>query len=145
MGTKTKALLTAIAWTPDYRIGIDAIDQDHERLFTYFNELLRHLANDSSPEATHAAIDRLETIFKDHFDNEETVMQSIGFPGFEGHKAKHQTFLEMLRGLKAFHPGSQDFTDYFLRVFRNWIVYHITVNDREIGQFLATVAGRVGG
>jgi len=144
MGTKTKALLTAITWTPDYRIGIDTVDQDHERLFAHFNELLGRLAEDNSPEATHAAIDHLETIFKDHFANEEAVMQSIGFPGLEGHQSKHRTFLEMLQGLKAFHPGSLDFTDYFLRVFRNWIVYHITVNDREIGQFLASGAGRAG-
>ncbi len=143
MGAKSKAPLNVIAWTPDYRIGVDAIDREHEQLFVCFNDLLRHLATDSGPEATQTAIVKLETVFESHFENEEALMRSIGFPGFEAHQSKHASFLEMLRSLRAFHPGSQDFADYFLRVFRNWIIYHITVNDREIGRFLALGSGRV--
>ena len=130
-----------IAWTRDYRIGIEAVDNDHQQLFTHFNDLLRRLSDAPDPDVVQASISELEKLFGDHFESEEALMRSVDFPGLEAHKAKHQTFLEMLHGLKGFHPDGQDFAHYFLRVLRNWVIYHISVNDREIGQFLA-LAGR---
>ena len=142
MEPESGGLFKTIAWTSDYRIGIETLDRDHEQLFAHFNDLLRRLADSPSPDATRASIDELEKLFGEHFETEEALMRSVNFPGLDAHKAKHQTFLEMLRGLKGFNPGGHAFTDYFLRVLRNWIIYHIAVNDRELGQFIAHTGKR---
>ncbi|MEI6557083.1 MAG: hemerythrin family protein [Rhodospirillaceae bacterium] len=127
----------AIAWKDEYLIGIDAVDRDHQSLINRFNDILDRQPATHSAEAIQETIGGLEAIFKDHFDNEEAVMAAIGFPELAEHREKHETFLRMLAELRQFRPGCGDFNEYFLRAFRNWIVYHITVNDREIGRFLA--------
>ena len=129
----------AIVWTEEYRVGVEAIDREHAALFDYVNLLLERDQDpdEDAPGSARDAIARLEQMFLEHFTNEENLMQACGFPGYESHKARHEEFLGILHRFTSFHPATGGFDGFFVGVFRNWILYHITVNDREIGLYLA--------
>ena len=125
-----------ITWTEDYRIGIEAIDREHAALLDYVNDLLLRDQDEETPAVTRDAIARLEQMFLEHFQHEEALMVAIGFPGLPGHKVRHDEFLGILHRFTGFNPETGNFDGFFIGVFRNWILYHITVNDREIGRYL---------
>ena len=126
----------AFVWKDEYSIGIDAVDQDHQRLLATVDAALKHFGGDCGDELLAATIAGLEQAFDTHFRFEESLMECVHFPGLAAHRDKHRAFLSMLGELRTFHPGSSGFNDYFLHAFRNWILYHILVSDREIGRFL---------
>ena len=126
----------AFVWKDEYGIGIDAIDHDHQRLLATVDSALKRFGDDRNDEHIAATIADLEQAFDSHFRFEETLMESVSFPGLAAHRDKHHAFLAMLGELRQFHPGSADFNNDFLHAFRNWILYHIMVSDREIGRFL---------
>jgi len=135
--TKAKGKPKAVVWSDDLRIGIDEVDREHQALFLYFNELLaaadRHA---DAPETSREAIAKLELMFREHFEHEEKLMLETGYPGYHGHKDRHDEFFSILRSFTAFQPEVGGFDGFFLSVFRNWILYHISVSDREIGLYL---------
>ena len=126
----------AIIWTDDFRVGVDTIDREHAALFGYVNDLLQRAPDDDTPAEARDAIARLEQMFQEHFAHEEELMQACGYPGYPTHKARHDEFLGILHRFTGFHPATGGFDGFFIGVFRNWILYHITVSDREIGLFL---------
>lgn len=120
-----------VEWNDSYKLGIDAVDEQHEVLFDIMNHLwsaIIHRA--SSAEMTQILAD-LEHYTVLHFTEEEAFMRSHNYANYAAHKLLHDEFVQRVRDLgNAARSGKQVDLE-LLSFLRQWLVNHILVKDRE--------------
>ena len=92
-------VIAPIAWEDRYKVGIAAIDQDHQDLFRVYNEIALNLSTASDDRVRQTIITALGRYTTDHFRTEEELMLAIGYPEYHEHKAAHESFCEYLDDL----------------------------------------------
>ena len=123
------------------RTGIPLIDHQHEEFFDRLDVLLQ------MTEAGHVERDRLKeemdgllTYAVEHFDAEESLMQSVHYPRYEEHCAKHSAFRDDADRWNAdLSDRAADLDLYSLRMvawLQNWVCEQILVDDRQLALFL---------
>ncbi len=126
-------------WKEEYNIGVDTIDQEHQRLFRIINRLF--LSREEEEERTsqwacQEGIKYFQGHAIKHFMEEESYMLSIGYEGFDRHRRIHKSFREnTLPALEQelVRTGySPEAMDHFLGVCAGWLVGHTLVEDRAI-------------
>ncbi|WP_346352938.1 hemerythrin domain-containing protein [Azotosporobacter soli] len=89
-----------LEWRKEYVLGIESIDEEHERLFKEVSALARALLNDPKEKTLNSipaemASDLLQKI-KEHYQHEESWMQEKEFPDYEEHRREHERSLTEL-------------------------------------------------
>jgi len=129
---------TKFEWKDEYNIGVDVIDQEHQRLFRIINRLFAAREGDEreSQWACQEGIKYFQGHAVKHFMEEEKYMLSIGYEGFDRHRSIHKSFREnTLPALEQelVRTGySPEAMDHFLGVCAGWLVGHTMVEDRAI-------------
>ena len=84
---------------PEYYTGIEAIDQEHEKLFSLAGET-HELLNDNllvdKTEKLNSLISELIDYTKIHFSHEEAYLEQIHYDRIAEHAALHRSFEESL-------------------------------------------------
>jgi hemerythrin len=128
-----------IKWQEEYRIGVQAIDEQHQRLFEIANRAYQLLKNELLLDKYDHIITILEelrdyTVY--HFSFEEKYMSSIGYKKFLSHKVLHDDFIEKIKAInfdKIDENQDQQLMD-ILNFVVNWIEKHILGVDKKIVQ-----------
>jgi hemerythrin len=85
--------LQRLRYLPSFSVGIDEIDEDHQRLIDLSNRIA-----DSIEAGDYPTCDVLFQAFMDecrgHFDREEVHLYATGFPEARSHAAQHQELLD---------------------------------------------------
>ena len=76
---------------------------------------------------------------KEHFANEEKLMQKYDFPKYDMHKTAHDMFLEELESAVKLWKRYEDINKItnFIRITPEWIVLHVNTVDAPTANFLA--------
>jgi hemerythrin len=124
-----------IQWSDDYRLGIDAIDEQHKHLFEIANQAYQLLLNNlrlDKYDSILAILDELKDYTVDHFHDEEKYMASIHYPKLLSHKVQHDDFIEKISSveLKAMDDNQDGFLLDILDFITNWLLNHILKTDR---------------
>lgn len=120
----------------EFRLGIEAIDNEHIRLVDLLNEVHDLMSAGKRDEARWVFRETLAEYVDVHFANEEKFMESIGFPQLEDHRKIHATFKRSFEELKPQLEQADDeafrkaLTDAF-----SWIVTHIGKTDRKYAAY----------
>lgn len=85
-------------WTQDYGVGISVLDKHHRRLFEILNELFTLMDKGSEDGPILHVIDELLDYTHYHFDEEEKIMEKMGYPELEQHKRLHRDLIDLLKG-----------------------------------------------
>lgn len=129
--------MAPLEWSDEYRIGIPALDRQHEELFASVNRVIEAILIRA---AERELADRFTELLGDvrlHFTTEERVMEVANYPGLAGHrKIHHQLFDEIT--LLMFRASAQEDT---LRIrviplFKRWLVDHILGEDLDLSSYL---------
>ncbi|OOM74464.1 bacteriohemerythrin [Clostridium puniceum] len=126
-----------INWKEDYELGVEHIDEQHEKLFEIADRAYKLLTNEFVTDKYDKIIEILEelkeyTIF--HFKSEEDYMLSIGYKKFLSHKVEHENFVNTINGIDLSKIDSnQDVAvKNILEFVVNWIDAHILNEDKLI-------------
>lgn len=124
---------TVLIWTDDLRVGVDAIDSDHQGIFALINEISRE---NIRTRELQGIVDRMISYTSYHFRREELIMEVCGYPDLIQHKALHRKLEAYIKGLKSKWEKSNDATILTeLRKFlREWWISHILDVDTKIKQ-----------
>lgn len=125
-----------ISWSDDYKIGVGQIDEEHERLFGVYQTFIESLKNGGGVEAIKDALIILDEYISYHFTNEEELMISVDFPELFAHKLEHLDFQVAVTRFKNSVLSGEDINQDFVNFFGHWLVAHITIMDKKIGDFL---------
>ena len=119
-----------IVFGPELVLGIGVIDDQHKRIVQYYNSLV-NLYNNDAPGMSHV-LDELINYNLFHFHNEEKFLETINYPEFVEHKKKHAALIDEFKTLNAelrLHDSSE-IKEKILSVSRDWIVFHIMIEDK---------------
>lgn len=124
-------------WNERFNIGIDSIDNAHQKLFSIVRKLI-HLSRDENNGqwACAEGIKYFKNYTIEHFADEESYMQSINYKGYEMHKRLHDDMryktLPALEKDLAESNYSQESIQHFLGICLGWLTAHILIEDRAI-------------
>lgn len=133
-------------WNDTFSVKIEAIDEQHKRLFDIGNSintlLVDHNGYDSYDEIIEQ-IGNLATYTKIHFKAEEKMMEEYGYKDLDNHIDEHNKFLEYLDDLDfdAIDDNQQGTLSDLIAFIANWIVTHINDTDMQYSEFLAQKLG----
>lgn len=125
-------------FTDDCIIGIEAIDEEHRKLFQLINEAEEaHRAAQLPAERVRSTLTALCEYARTHFAHEEAYMQQISDPELPLQKKEHKAFEEKLNDFLA-----QELTDEnaksmlgeILAFLVRWLYHHILSSDMMIGK-----------
>lgn len=131
-------MLQTIRWSDEFAIGIDIIDEQHKRLFEYFDEIEQCIkANDNSNIS--AICSGLVDYAISHNTFEETLMKQAGYPMLEAHHQVHEAFKNRAYGyLEKINNGADP-----MKVARDirtdiglWLINHIKREDKHYAPFV---------
>jgi hemerythrin-like metal-binding protein len=121
-------------------IGIDEIDDDHNKLVNLFNILNHSITEGAATDYVEAVLEELINCTVWHFSHEERLMLKYGYDRFEDHKAEHKDLIESARELqqKFIQTGKLDERED-LEFLERWLTEHILVADLRLGSYLIEV------
>jgi hemerythrin len=86
-------------WDPSQSVGNSVLDEQHKMLL----ELVRQAIwlalpdnNTSSRNKIYRILNDIAELARSHFETEERILATNGFPGLAEHKAEHQRHLDLL-------------------------------------------------
>lgn len=128
-------------WQDSYAIGVDIIDAQHKGLFEYVGRLFESLGLETNFSHRKEEIDEAIGILKyyavEHFATEEEYALSVGYSGYETHKAKHELLKhEVLDFEKQLVQSNYDshVIKKFLGFVLSWLIFHVVQEDRDIAK-----------
>ena len=117
--------MTMIQWTEAMSVGVEELDNDHKHLIHLINAL--HYSDTGFVELFNELLDYVGG----HFEREETHLESLGYPGLEGHRGQHDVFSDQVSAmLKQYRVEGFADTDQRVADFLwTWLKGHILIED----------------
>lgn len=126
-----------LVWQDRFNIGVDAIDEEHKKLFSIMNKLFEYKKReDKGRWICQEGIKYFKDHAMRHFIEEEAYMASIHYMGFETHRRLHDNFrkktLPALEKELERTAYSEEAVNHFLGVCAGWLIGHTLTEDRAI-------------
>jgi len=119
-----------IEWGPDYKIGLDLIDSQHEVLIDLINQLYSAFVDGTTSMVLGTILQKLVDYTEFHFGEEEHIFAEIGYQEQESHVEKHRSFVDKINKYKAdFDKGEFTVGQSLLDFLKDWLVEHILKTD----------------
>lgn len=123
-----------LIWTDTMRVGIDAIDKDHQVIISLMNRVMHGSVNGGGVDKL---IKELIDYTHYHFRREEAIMEVCGDPDLEKHRDYHQTLDARLNELANNWHKDRDpaFLHRLHEFLRDWLFKHVIPDDTDISQY----------
>ncbi|MEW8415465.1 MAG: bacteriohemerythrin [Candidatus Thiodiazotropha sp.] len=126
-----------VAWDNSLSVGIQAIDDEHQKLLTLINNLQTAVLYPTGESFERQALSELVDYTKYHFAREEKLMSDYGYPDYEAHKKQHEEMIvKVMRFLDSYEKDREATIDELTGFLKNWLVDHIAGTDQQYSQFL---------
>jgi hemerythrin len=129
-----------IEWCDLFRIGIPAIDSQHQGLIDIANTFHLQMTREFKSKPIFETLNRLIAYAQDHFSAEEDLLEKQGFPKelLAEHKEKHEQLVEDIFSLNEDLVNGRISTMGEIETFLvNWLVLHILIEDKKIRDHLS--------
>jgi diguanylate cyclase (GGDEF)-like protein/hemerythrin-like metal-binding protein len=124
-----------LQWQEAYECGNPAIDEQHRELFAQANQVLMTAWSDRSAFIAH--LERLMAHVEQHFADEESILERIGYPHLRSHKRAHTKLLAKAGKLhNAARHGRTRLGDLIEYLAKHVVADHMLTMDRDFMPFL---------
>jgi hemerythrin len=128
--------MPTIEWRPDYSVLVSKFDEQHKKLINLINDLHTAMKEGEGQVMLGGIFRSLADYTRDHFAEEEKLMEANGYPELSRHKAAHDHLLKRVRQLqKEFVDGNGILSINVLNFLMDWLVTHIQGEDKKYGRF----------
>lgn len=117
-------------------VGIPSIDEEHQQILNLVRRL-REVRSEREREVTLEVLRELRDTTARHFQNEEQIFQSVGFPMADEHVAQHRALIAKVEQMLADQAYLNRHT--LSKVLQDWLIDHILNSDREYAEYMQTV------
>lgn len=126
-----------IVWHDKYKIDVDFIDDEHKKLFSTMNKLMKISQDEEKTEwGCREGVKYLKNHTIEHFEHEEEYMRSIDYSDYEIHKRLHDNFRYKTLPALEEELAEEDYSDesirHFLGVCIGWVIAHTQTEDLAI-------------
>jgi hemerythrin-like metal-binding protein len=121
--------MTNLQWLDEYNTGNETIDQQHRYLFDLANQIIDPYNDD---QATHHKFLVLDHFLRDHFDEEERLMEACNFVGIDQHKKEHESLLSELNEIGQEIVRGEMNKDKIRTFMSYWLYDHFLKKDMAL-------------
>lgn len=118
----------SIVWTADLNTDIDEIDNQHQRIVDYINQLENAIERQDRHSAG-MVLDELADYSLSHFAFEESLQEEAGYKLAKPHKAIHEMFVKRLARYQEKHLAGEDVVKQLHGMLSTWLIHHIKRDD----------------
>jgi len=127
-------------WHDSYCIGVENIDAQHKKLFEVVSRLQKALSSSEVSKEVVGTLIFLVKYTKEHFADEEELMEAIAYPGLAAQRKLHSKLITEVDAAIAAVKQRRPIDIYKLVDFLiDWLVNHVEREDRKIGDFIAKI------
>ncbi|HEX6850159.1 MAG TPA: hemerythrin family protein [Candidatus Polarisedimenticolaceae bacterium] len=128
--------MTTKARPDDVRLGVPAIDAEHEAQLKLL-DALEAAAASGDRERTRDRLATFVTYLDAHFLSEQLLMRGHAYPGYAAHVQDHEAAIGMMNELRErIDAGEDELQPPVLDALRRWLIGHVTTVDRDFAEFL---------
>lgn len=126
-------------WSDKLAFGIDVIDAQHKQLF----ELAASFEGNGDQIRVMKTLALLGNYVKEHFREEEQLLERCAYPNLDAHRELHQKFRDMLLELlaEAGKMSLDEIADRVRYLINGWFYNHIMVADLDYVPLLKQTLG----
>lgn len=129
-------------WNKDYEIGIPQIDLEHREIVENYEKLYALMKAGVGHSFYNELLLFLSDYVHRHFANEEAFQKEINYPEVLEHQKIHIEFQEKIE--EMLKKDSKDNVSnieliHFNLFLKDWLIHHILMEDRKIGDFLLKI------
>ena len=128
-----------IEWKQEYELGIEKIDEQHQRFFEFVRGLTEETDGDDVKQTVQDKMTFLRKYALEHFDDEEHLMARHKYPGTPEHCQLHVDFIKeytrLMKELDAGEPRASDI-EKIRDLAHDWLKSHITGQDVLYAEFV---------
>jgi hemerythrin len=124
-------------WQDFYSVGVKEIDDQHKELFTQIKSLSDGMDSASDPGAYRERLDALLVQVRAHFSDEESFLESRGYPQLAVQRDEHRKLLAQLEERMSDNEAVLAARQPAESFFKDWLIMHTLVEDRLFKDFVA--------
>jgi len=126
-----------IEWIPEYNLGIERVDEQHQWLVKLYNNIDNAKSRNSSAEIIGTYMKGLIHYTRFHFSAEEGELRKVNYTSFNEHKQMHEHFINKINQfLYEFENGNQEIVNDVLDYLKDWLIGHIMREDKKYVPFV---------
>jgi diguanylate cyclase (GGDEF)-like protein/hemerythrin-like metal-binding protein/PAS domain S-box-containing protein len=138
--TNPATLNVIFPWNENFCIGIDVVDEQHQRLVELLNSLANHLAYGSDALELNRVFDELADYAVHHFRTEQAIWDQW-LPHDEmsaAHHETHQSFVADVLKVKAEieYKNDDQVIDGIVSFLTHWLAFHILEDDKHMAKIV---------
>lgn len=121
-------------------IHVEKIDNQHRNLFEILDELQQACKKEKGKKVIRELFNSLKKYAVIHFLDEEKVMIKNNYPGYLEHRKMHKAFSKKVLELEKTLNNKEIPLTTLVEVnsfLSKWLITHIGMEDKKIGQFLS--------
>lgn len=126
-----------LTWKHSSDVGVRAMDDQHAVIIDTMNELRLALIRSHQKASANELLNKLINYTRMHFQSEELLLNSNGYPGLIQHREEHQRLMAQLEDtVSRLQHGEIVNINEFLTFLHNWFVRHVEGLDKKYGPWL---------
>lgn len=119
-------------WQPQYSVGIDAIDRQHQNLVGLIRQLQEAMEEGRGRAFQSTLIEQLVAYTQKHFRFEENLMTMRRYEALAEHIEQHRMLTRQVQELQQKIQASETVSNASIMLFlRNWLTDHIMQHDQK--------------
>jgi hemerythrin-like metal-binding protein len=125
--------MSIIEWDDSYSVNHEEIDNQHKEWIDIYNKMHDSMmSRESSIEQTTEILQAMHDYAQNHFNFEEEYMREINFPDIVAHRRSHKDFESLIYSYsRDIEAGKMVLNTKVIKLIRNWLMEHITVEDKQ--------------
>jgi len=126
-----------ITWNDNYSVGIKSIDEQHQKLVQYLQDLDIAIVQKNEKVILHKILHDLYEYIDFHFQTEEKYFRSVNYPETEQHLIEHVNFMRKVNEfVQDYESGNTDISIEIMSFLVDWLINHICGTDRKYSRYL---------
>ncbi len=129
--------MSLFKWDDSYLVGNSEIDTQHKRLFQLADEMHEAMTTGKGKRILSQTLASLITYTKQHFANEERLMQRYRYPEYPLHKIEHDKLTaKVVEFQKELNAGRTVMTIDLMQFLKTWLAQHIGKTDQKVAAYI---------
>ena len=129
--------MAEIEWSTELSVGIDKIDEQHNKLIEIVCELDEAIKNKQAADMVEDVLVNLFNYAQMHFAVEEELFRKHKYPESALHEMEHQRFITKAFAFKErFDSNRRGLSTDLLDFLSDWIINHIKVTDKRYSTYM---------
>jgi hemerythrin len=129
--------METIQWSDSISVNNSDIDNQHKNLIQLTNDLILNSNAGVNSEIIGETLQKLLKHIKQHFKDEEELLEKCNYPKLEEHKEEHKKFvLKIVQFCKDVLDGKSTVTEEMINFLSGWLLNHTSVNDQDYKNYI---------